>query len=195
MKKYISLLPASVHFFFILCACTLSAYNNYCDYTGKKKDSKLIQAIRRITGYKAVKLYGDISASQYGFGFFAPNVRSSGCISLENNQQTYFPHFLSREAKNRFSVLENQISDFLLTAKTNPLKDSAAIKYDSLKSRYYDLLYKSVAARLYSESKCKEKVSTISYTIFEYSRIKAQTEKNAGPEAITMYQQQLILKN
>jgi hypothetical protein len=193
MKKYFSIVLISIHFGLILFSCSISTYDNYYDSPSNKKENKLMQQISKFTNSNAVKLYGELSACQYGFSFYAPNVRSSGYISFENNQNIYYPEFHSKEAKIRFSVFECQISDFLLAGKDTLIKAKDEIKYDSLKSKYYDLIYKSISAKLFTQNKCTDKRSNIYYTLFDYPSLKSSRINKQAPKAVKLYELQTVL--
>lgn len=195
MKKTGFILFFTVHFAFVITACCLSAYKSYCDFYRLKKNTSVLCKVEKILSPKPIQVYGDLSACQYGFGFFAPNVKSGGCISFENDRNVFYPEFRNKEAKNRFSVFECQISDFLLDDKDSSKKNTEQLLYDSLKMRYYNLIYKAISAKLYNQNNCTVKNSSIGFSIFEYPALKEYRQNIRKPQEIKLYQINTILNN
>ena len=180
---------AVLHIGFIICICSISAYNSYCEFYHFKKKNPVIRSLSGILKPKVIQFYGRLSGCDAGYGFFAPNVRSSGIIMLENDSNKYTPQFKSLEAKLRFSTFENLVSDHILQDESTENKST-----DSLINAYYDLLYKAIAVKLYNEKKCKNPSSVIGYDIYNAPSLAAyrEGEKNASVERL--YQLELTLK-
>ncbi len=185
----------AIHFTLIVIACCLSAYKSYCEFYHFQKNTTVLNTVEKLLKPMPVQLYGDISACQYGFGFFAPNVKSGGCIVFENNTNIYTPEFYGKEAKNRFSVFECHISDFLLKDKATLQKNKEQVLYDSLRIKYYNLIYKAISAKLFNQNKCVSKQSNIGFTLFEYPGLAEYRKNIRQRQIIKLYQINTILNN
>ena len=190
MKNNYFRIFATLHIIFIICISSISAYNSYCEYYKIKKDSLIINQLSKILIPKFMQLYGRISGCDAGYGFFAPNVRSSGIVVLENNHVKYCPEFKSLEARIRFSTFESTISDHLLD--NTPIKDKTN---DSLSTAYYDLLFKAIAVKLLNEKKCESLSPIITYNLYDFPSLEMYRKGERHNSLQKLYQLELGFNN
>ena len=190
MKNYYFKIYVALHLLFIVCICTISTYDSYCEFYRLKKDSGFIKQVAKILNPNLVQIYGKISGCDAGYGFYAPNVRSSGIIILENAGVKYSPEFKSLEAGIRFSTFESTISNHLLENDTLVRNKSE----DSLFRAYNDLLFKAIAVKLMNENKIESKNSVITYNLYENPSLKMYRGGVRKPVLQKLYQQELSLK-
>ncbi len=190
MKKKLLLAFITFQILFVLYFSCYTAYSSYCEFYKIKMDSSVARITKKLVDTKFIDTYGSFSGCNTGYGFFAPNVRSTGTIQFENGNNTYYPKFKTNEAENRFSVFVDKISDFLLEDEE---EKKVKNKNDSVKVKYYNLLYKAVAARLFNENMCNNKVSYISYNLYDYPSLQQYTKGEKLPQFLRLYQIETIL--
>lgn len=178
-----------LHLVFIAGIAGISAYNSYCDFYKLKKNDTVKHVVSSVMGFKPLQWYGRITGCDAGYGFFAPNVRSSGRVSMENGNSRYVPHFRSREASLRFSTFESIISERLIRDKDT----SITKEIDSLTNRYFDLLYKNIAAKIYNQQHLRYPKVVVSYHLFEPPTLAAYRKGKKGLEEIQLYRLELLL--
>ena len=68
----------------------------------------------------------------------------------------------------RFSVLATRITDYITNTP-----DSTDIRNKALKEKYYNLVFKSIAVKIYNQNHCLHDTSYLSYNIFEFPTLDA----------------------
>lgn len=182
---------ALLHLVFIICICTLSTYDSYCEFYKLKKDTVVLNQLGKLLRPKLIQYYSKISGCDAGYGFYAPNVRSTGIIIVENNQAHYSPTFKNLEAHIRFSTFENTISNYLLTNDT--LTENRSL--DSLSRAYNDLMFKAIAVKLLNEKKCESQNPVLTYNLYEYPSLAMYRKGERQALLQPLYQLELSLTN
>ncbi|MBA3829036.1 MAG: hypothetical protein H0X33_08875 [Taibaiella sp.] len=122
--------------------------------------------------------YARYTGADCGYGFFAPNVLSSGAMSFVYKNKNIIPKFSTYEGKVRFSSL---ISNFIshTVNKSSINTDTAEIKHknqvykniDDLNDKYYDLVMKNIAAKVIVDNFCTDTI-TIKLFMYEFPNLK-----------------------
>ena len=170
-----------MHLSFLIIVCSVSAYTNYNEFYQLKKKSVLVDQLTKIFKPTIVSIYGRLSGCDASYGFFAPNVRSSGVIIVENNGKQYRPTFKSNEASIRFSSLESRISEPFFENIDEEKKTN-----DSLINAYYNLLFKAIAVKLLNEKKLKSYSTSVNYQLYDFPSLASfrKGEKKASLHAL-----------
>jgi hypothetical protein len=159
---------ACFHIGFVVCVCSFSAYDKYCRFY-QLNESRLVNKVNgTLLANKPMLVYGKFTGTGAGYGFFAPNIKSGGIIMGDCDGKKTGPVFNNFESVMRFSVLATRITDYLINTT-----DTSEIRDRSLKEKYYDLIFKSIAVKIYNQNQCLQDTSYLSYNIFEFPTLEA----------------------
>ncbi len=111
-------------------------------------------------------VYGKLTGTGVGYGFFAPNVKSSGLFIGDCDGQQIMPKFNSFESAMRFSTLSSTISDdmFIQTSANDTTK--------ALIDKCSDAIYKAIAVKMYNQNNCVQDTLYLSYNIIMFPTLK-----------------------
>ncbi len=112
--------------------------------------------------------YGKFTGTSAGYGFFAPNIKSGGIILGDCDGNKIGASFENFESMMRFSVLATRVTDYLINTA-----DKSEIADKPIKEKYYDLVFKSIAVKIYNQNQCMKDTSYLSYNIFEFPTLAA----------------------
>jgi len=159
---------AIFHIGFIILISSYSAYHKYCRFY-KAKEEQLIKRVNNALLFNVPMLYyGKLTGTGTGYGFFAPNIKSAGIIMGDCDGKKIYPLFKNFETVMRFSVLSSKVTDYLIT--TN---DAFALKDKTLQDKYYSLVFKSIAVKIYNQNHCTQDTFYVSYNILEFPTLAA----------------------
>jgi hypothetical protein len=167
-KERIFNLWAFFHIGFIICICSYSAYDKYCRFYHIPEVNTVNKINAGLFSNIPMLCYGKFTGTGAGYGFFAPNIKSGIIILGDCDGKKTAPEFVNFEAMMRFSVLATRITDYLIN--TN---DTSEIRDKSLKEKYYDLVFKSIAVKTYNQNQCQGDTSYLSYNILEFPTLEA----------------------
>jgi hypothetical protein len=159
---------AFFHIGSIICICCYSAYDKYCRFYQVNENPVINKVNTALFSNIPVLGYGKFTGTGAGYGFFAPNIKSGGIIIGDCDGKKIEPVFKSFESMMRFSVLATRITDYLINTT-----DTSVIRDRSLKEKYYDLVFKSIAVKVYNQNQCQQGTSYLSYNIFEFPTLTA----------------------
>lgn len=160
-----------IHFFSLLLTGVVTTDDLHQRYTNRKNDS----VIKNMFGFYHTNpfyLYRKYTATETGFGFFAPNVKSNGLFIFNLCNEPIKVGFKSREGNHRYSGLVSKItSHLLINHKEKTIKDS-------LIDKYYNLVIQNIAAKVYSENNINDcSKLTIEYHLIEFPPLKKSPKK------------------
>ena len=164
---------AVFHIVFIIGICSYSAYNKYCKFYRITEVKALGHLNSTLFANVPMLYYGRFSGTGAGYGFFAPNIKSGGIILGDCDGKKIGANFNNFESMMWFSVLATRITDYLIN--TN---DTSQIRDRSLRDKYYDLIFKSIAVKIYNQNQCLQDTSYLSYNIFEFPTLEAYRRFN-----------------
>jgi len=154
---------AVFHITFIIVICAYSAYHKYCRFY-KVKENTLIKQVNAVLFFnKPILYYGKLTGTETGYGFFAPNIKSNGIIIGDCDGKKIYPRFTNFEAMMRFSILSSRVTDYLISSD-----ESADVRDKETKVKFYNLVFKSIAVKLYNQNKCRHDTMFMSYSIIEF---------------------------
>jgi hypothetical protein len=156
------------HIGYIICICSYSAYDKYCKFYRLTESHAINKINTNVLINKPMVLYGKFTGTSMGYGFFAPNIKSGGIILGDCDGKKIGPVFANFEAMMRFSVLATRITDYLV----NPA-DSTGIRDSAMRDKYYSLIFKSIAVKIYAQNHCARDTAYLSYNIFEFPTLAA----------------------
>lgn len=152
---------AKFHIVFIVLTSIYIVYDKYCSFY-KYKESKLVNTAYAFTFLNTpFKYYGKLTGAGAAYGFFAPNVRTNGVIIGDCDGQKITGQFKNFEAMMRFSVLSSRISN-------NLIDDSGEPSTKQLEDKYMNLLFKSIAVKIYNQNNCTQDTIRISYNLLAF---------------------------
>jgi hypothetical protein len=155
------------HVGFIMLICSYSAYHKYCRFY-KISENALVKKVNAAAFFnKPMLCYGKITGTGTGYGFFAPNIKSSGIIMGDCDGKKIYPVFNSFESAMRFSVLSSRVTDYL-TSSDEP----TGILDKELRDKYYGLIFKSIGVKIYNQNHCTQDTFFVSYNILDFPELK-----------------------
>jgi hypothetical protein len=159
---------AVFHIVFIICTCSFSAYDKYCLFYQLKEVDAFKSGNKKLFFNAPMLYYGRFTGTGAGYGFFAPNIKSGGIILGDCDGNKIGANFNNFESMMRFSVMATRITDYIINKN-----DTSGIRDRSLKERYYDLVFKSIAVKIYNQNQCLQDTSYLSYNIFDFPTLAA----------------------
>jgi hypothetical protein len=149
---------------FIVLSGIYFAYGKYCHFYQLKENALFSKFYNSYFLNTTFNYYGKLTGAGAGYGFFAPNVRTSGLILGECGGKKIFPKFKSFESDLRFSALSAKITN-------NLLEGTDTIANKTLKDRYINLIFKSIAVKIYNQNNCTQDTALISYNLMAFPTI------------------------
>lgn len=148
------------HIGFIIITSVFFAYDKYCRFYKVKKSTPVNYFYNHIFFNTPFRYYGKLTAAGSPYGYFAPNIKASGLIIGECGGQKIQAQFKGFEAQMRFSVLSSHVTNNLLEDQTAP--------YKKLEDKYMDLLFKSIAVKIYNQNTCRQDTFFVSYNLIGF---------------------------
>lgn len=204
MKYKIILVLITVHLLYIIvnsCGHTVSAYLDfYASLDSTHQDNKFNNALSKVENtinemnrVKPILVYSKYTGAEMGYGFFAPNVLSSGGMSFKYKGKNLTPIFKTREGYVRFYTLISEFIGHIVNPQRHPGAKSTK-EGEDLQSKYYDLVYKNVATKVYADYDCKEDmVASLYIYAFPDLELYNSNEKHA-PIYFPIKSQKIFLK-
>jgi hypothetical protein len=155
---------AIFHISSIAIHSTISAYYSYNKFYDKPTDSKIIKKMSKLSGTDLYKTYGKISATQCGYGFFAPNVRASSQLVIQGCGKEITPEFASHEGRLRY---EGFIGDMINDLDTDELKKDET-KIEEVLNKYQKLLLKNISIKMIKENKMNCGLYMVRYNVLDF---------------------------
>jgi hypothetical protein len=172
--KFCFVLFLLLHFSSILLHSSLCGYSSYQQFYGLKSDAPWVAKLQMLAATRLYSVYGNLSGTSTGYGFFAPNVRSNGVLVVESCGKKLTPTFASHEGHLRFDgYVGDLVNDLTLTATP---KDSTL---HAFKQRYNDLILKNIALNTLKKNNILCDSFSINYCIAAYSTL-ATTKKTGA---------------
>jgi len=163
------------HITCIILVCSYSIYHKYCRFY-KIKENGLVKNINTTLLFNVPMLYyGKFSGTESGYGFFAPNIKSGGIIAGDCDGKKIYARFNNFETAMRFSILSSRITDYLITRTDST--DSLNI---NLKEKYYNLVFKNIAVKIYNQNRCRQDTLYMSYNIIAYPSLRQYRQGQRG---------------
>lgn len=134
-------LLVSFHLSSIFIHALSSGYYTYQKYNDNKENHPFFEYLSSIGQTKPVEIYGKVSGTNCGYGFFAPNVRSNGILIVEGGGKKTTPVFQTHEAQLRFDGFVGDLINDIIPEKAALQQDSVLAK---LEDRYNQLLLKNI---------------------------------------------------
>ena len=181
---------AKLHIAFIVLVCCYSAYTKYCRFYKVKQNKAVIAAGSAVLYNTPMFVYGNVTGSGSGYGFFAPSIRSNGIIVGECNGQKIMPQFKSFEGAVRFNSLSTAITDYLLSGD----EDSTVTGVNKTGVAYYDLILKSIGVNTYRQNNCTQDSFFISYNIISFPELKEYRNGDHEYSLVKVKEMKLKLK-
>ena len=150
MKKNLFAVFAIFHIGIILVVSLYSSYTTVCDFYHKPKNPWLHSVMFSFFDFKPIQVYCRYTGTETGYGFFAPNVRSGGSVTVQLNGKNMFPQFNSLEGQIRFSGLSGELIENLLTPVDT--MEMHAREISIVKNKYHEILFKNIAVKMANES-------------------------------------------
>ncbi|MBU7571405.1 MAG: hypothetical protein KAF41_12275 [Flavobacterium sp.] len=178
------------HLFTLVITGVVSTNHIYYVYHQKESDN-FISKIQKFQQNSYCQYYYRYTATETGFGFFAPNVKSMGLFMFDYCDKGIDIKFLTNEGNSRYTTLISNMTDHLdNTAKKK--KANKMTKRDLLLDQYGELLIKNVAAKYQSKirvhnPRCDE--VTLKYFLVEYPSLATKSKdlaKKYGPILINV---------
>jgi len=151
------------HISCIVLVCSYSIYHKYCRFYKIKEDSLVKNINANLLFNVPMLYYGKFTGTESGYGFFAPNIKSGGIIAGDCDGKKIYARFNNFETAMRFSILSSRVTDYLITSI-----DSADSLNTKLKERYYNLVFKNIAVKIYNQNHCKQDTLYMSYNMITY---------------------------
>jgi hypothetical protein len=139
--QYLVVLAIGFHLASILLHAGMNAYHSYTGFYDLKPNESLKWFQQKVVNGPVLTAYGRISGTECGFGFFAPNVRSSGALTLGGCGQKLMPEFKTHEGRLRY---EGFIGD-MINDISRENKQHADTTLFAMKDNYNKLLLKNIA--------------------------------------------------
>ncbi|MDN3582448.1 hypothetical protein [Mucilaginibacter flavus] len=166
------------HIVFIVLTSVFFAYDKLYRFYKVKENAPVQYFYNNLFFNTPFRYYGKLTAAGSPYGYFAPNIRASGLIIGESGGKKYTALFNGFEAAMRFSVLSARV--------TNNLIDSRDSTDHKLEDRFMDLLFKSIAVKIYNQNKCTQDSLFVSYNIVGFPTLKEYTAGNRQPYLIKL---------
>jgi hypothetical protein len=186
MKQYIFPLFAAFYIVCIVLNSIRSCYNMSYDYYAIKKDSPLISAIDMFLRVDIVRVYAQVTGAGTGYGFFAPNVKSSGVVITESCGQKMMPHFNSFETKIRYHSLSSCLVDDIFNKRDSTQITKANVQ---LEMDYYNLAFKNIALKLMNDTGCTADSVSISYNVIALPTLAEKRTNKETPMTLLKYKE------
>lgn len=151
MKRKIIIGLGLFHLLFIFLSNVFSGYAEYCDYYNKPINNVMSQCAVACFENKPISYYAVYTGTSTGYGFFAPNVRSPIKLSCMYQNNEVVPTFHSNEGKLRYNNLIGSLVENISAAKDTI--QAAEKKAFDIKRRYNELVFKSIAVKLWNDCK------------------------------------------
>ncbi len=133
---------------------------------------------------KVIEIFGKISGTDCGYGFFAPNVRSNGILIVEGAGKKTTPLFQTHEAQLRFDGFVGDLINDIIPEKASSNQDSLTTK---LQDRYNQLLLKNITLSTLQEQGIECDNASLTYAALNVPSIEeSQLLSNAEIEVIPM---------
>ncbi|MBK8554610.1 MAG: hypothetical protein IPL65_02015 [Lewinellaceae bacterium] len=162
--RLVLLLFALFHISSVVIHATISAYSSYTSFYEKPKDNKIIQKMGRLSQTKLYKYYGTVSATQSGYGFFAPNVRASSQLVIEGCGKEITPTFNSHEGRMRY---EGFLGDLINNIEPDSLKKDKT-KIEDVLDRYEKLLLKNISLKAIKDNNMSCAFYMVRYNVLDF---------------------------
>jgi hypothetical protein len=146
MKKKLFSLFAFFHIAFIVSTNLFNTYSIYCEdnQISINKTSKKIYS--GICSNPFVASYARFSGAEAGYGFFAPNVKSTSVFISKSNDTELYPQFNSYETSVRYSGLISTLIGYVdgLGKCTTPAEKKIA----DMRMHFNELVMKNLSVKL-----------------------------------------------
>jgi hypothetical protein len=166
------------HIVFIVLTSVYFAYDKICRFYKVKEDAPVQYFYNNLFFNAPFRYYGKLTAAGSPYGYFAPNIRASGLIIGESGGKKYTALFNGFEAEMRFSVLASRVTNNLVDERDSPNQ--------KLEDRFMDLLFKSIAVKIYNQNKCNQDSLFVSYNIVGFPTLKEYAAGNRQPYLIKL---------
>lgn len=163
MKRNLFIVWSLIHLSIAFLFSAYWAYEKYCLFYSKPLQNIIKKIAMTVSSNSVVRGYGEITEATSNFGFFAPNVKSTGFVAIECNGKVLLPKFQNAEARIRFSQLESKTTDYIV----NDYKSSPVME------NFYNLMFRSVAIKIYNDNNCQSPRFTASYQLLEFPPLAA----------------------
>jgi hypothetical protein len=145
----------------------------------------------KFNGLTPVQIYGKYSGFDMGYGFFAPNVLSSGDMVFEYKHKRLLPEVNSYEGNVRFSSVISRFIGHMVIPKEE--KDTTAVdprynkpeykikfeKVCDIEDQYYELVLKNIAAKVYAQYNCNDTMKVKLY-IYDFPSLASYRDNKAA---------------
>jgi len=131
--------------------------------------------------------YGQVTGTNCGFGFFAPNVRSNSVLLVQGCKNKMTPTFNTHEGAQRFSGFFGDLINDLVPKENQNLN----IKIDSLNKKYNELTLKNIALNVMRQNKVNCDYFQVTYTVLNFPSMKETRE--TGSAAVNLLPARILL--
>ena len=193
-----------LHIFLIALTSTYMSINSYYTfYDDKEMPVKVMKPLANVLFNKFTRAYSTYSGAETGYGFFAPNVMSSGMLYFSQNGSPRYMSLRNQECLTRYMNMSGSfVFSALEEARDRQKKSKKHIPivreqkgYAYLDSCYRDLLLKNISMRFMNGFKASDTLS-VKLNVFDYVTL-ADYKENLPVKYsyITMYEKKYFYKN
>jgi hypothetical protein len=194
-------------YFFLLHLLLVILYNivmtidSYSKFSKDKSFNSISNNISKFTNLKMIKLYSRYTGSSTGFGFYAPNVLSSGFLSFTDEDKTYAFSFKNHENTIRYLSLNTVILQNALeamdrdTSKKTEINEILDKKYLEIDSVYTDIMLKNLTSHFYTDTNISKAIN-LKFLIYHYPSLEEMNKFKIEPmgEFITLFEKKYTFK-
>lgn len=194
-------------YFLILHLVLIVLYNivltidSYSKFSKNAKFNYLKDYISMFTNIKMIKIYSRYSGASTGFGFYAPNVLSSGFLSFTEKDKGYSFSFSNHENTIRYlslnsiilqNALENIDKDTTNNKKITEILDKKYLKIDSV---FNDIMLKNLTSHFYKDTNVSRTIN-LKFLIYHYPSLEEISLSKIKPkgEFITLFEKEYTFK-
>jgi len=168
------------HIGFIILVCSYSTYHKYCRFYNVPENQAIKKTNMALFTGNVLTYYSRLSGTGAGYGFFAPQIKSTGLIIGDCDGNRIGARFKNFETMMRFNVMAGRVTDYLITKDDgSPITDSV------LKSKFYDLVFKSIAVKVYNQNQCSQDTLHLSYNIVNFPTLRQYRAGRRNYQLIT----------
>jgi len=189
MRRFITIFSV-VHIAVIILVSINFSIDGYCRFYSKAKP-KGYAYVQRLIGNPWMEVYTKYTGAESGYGYFAPNVLSSGTFVFRYGNNIYYPALSNRENMIRY---QNLASAFIShTVEDRSLHTPAERKADSVKNRYFDLILKNMSVRFMQQHKFQDTLHA-KLLLYEFPSLRQYDPRNSHSQFFPLLERDYFTK-
>jgi hypothetical protein len=205
MKMY--KLAFLLHLVLIVLASVYMAIDSYSVLYKKENNGIVFKGLSKILNNRYFDIYGKYTGAETGYGYYAPNVMSSGVLAFEHRGKQYgvpmhnyentirYMNLCSMFLQKEIQRMDRETKEELFSKGQDIVLTNAIKKEGNIDSLYYDILLKNMSAKFMSRFGDNDTMS-VKLQVYDYPTLAdfKASEMNNKAKLLTAYEKKYFTK-